>query len=141
VIHDEGGGDRESPMECDRESPQETNSPPLTTHLPDWDRQHLVAVVRRQRGFCSKASVGKTRRHLVNMLRHQYTNYDECQSTERFVAACRAIATAYEWLATECERQIAWRLRRDSIAAQRSSPRLSVEDFHTGISGVGTTLV
>jgi hypothetical protein len=75
------------------------------------------------------------------MLRHQYTNYDDDQSTERFIAACQSIAATYDWLATECARQIAWRLKRDSIAAERSICPEARESFNMGVGGAATTLM
>ncbi|MFD0353002.1 hypothetical protein ACFVHW_04520 [Streptomyces sp. NPDC127110] len=55
-------------------------------------------------------------RLVVNLLRHEYTDYDEEQTPDRHREACEAIAAAYPWVAEECERQIQRRTRAEKDA-------------------------
>jgi hypothetical protein len=52
------------------------------------------------------------------MLRHEFTDYDDDQSMNRFVEACMAIASHYPWLNDECRHQIA---KRRKIESERTA--------------------
>jgi hypothetical protein len=90
----------------------------LSVRLPDWDRRRLedraVARARElaiERGYCDWWTADVDRL-VVNMLRHEFTGYDESRSQRAHAIVCEAIAGKYSWLAAECERQT--RRRRDS---------------------------
>ncbi|MFI0447002.1 hypothetical protein [Actinomadura sp. 6N118] len=69
-----------------------------------------------------------TDRLIVNYLRHECTDYDEDQTSERHRAACEAIAKRYPCLAEECQRQIKRRHDKDEeIAAMVASYEIEKE--------------
>lgn len=86
--------------------------------FPDWDRRRLeraavdhtidLAMARGQ--VTADFPVGQL---VVNMLRHEFTSYDERPTQAAHRAACEAIAGRYPWLAEECHRQVAVRAERE----------------------------
>lgn len=96
----------------------------LTVCFPAWSREVL-----ERRAISHAEDVALERGHLpgdgpvdrlvVNMLRHEFTNYDSAQTVSMHRAACEAIAGRYGWLRPECERQIQARERaeRDELSA------------------------
>jgi hypothetical protein len=97
----------------------------LETFLPDWHRHRLEAVARKHADELSwmRGGTGNDSddvdRLVVNMLRHEFTSYEEEQDLRAYRAACVAIGMRYPWLADECERQIARRLRDDAERKSR----------------------
>ncbi|MFJ4880179.1 hypothetical protein ACIP93_33895 [Streptomyces sp. NPDC088745] len=79
-------------------------------------RQHAQAHVNAGRRYFVDLSDVSAERQCVNYLRHQYTDYDSDQTTERHAEANRLIASAYPWLAEECARQSARRSEKDRLA-------------------------
>lgn len=67
-------------------------------------------------------------RLVVNMLRHEYTDYDADQSAPRHRAACEAIAARYPWLAAECARQIKVRAAAEQVNEQMIQEWLAEEE-------------
>jgi len=90
----------------------------IDTRLPSWSRERLemtaaahASVIVAERGWDGPAPAVETL--TVNMLRHEFTSYDEDQSDRSHAAACRAIAAKYPWLAGECDRQSHRRAARE----------------------------
>jgi hypothetical protein len=91
----------------------------MKTRFPDWPRERLEKTAIRHacdvalhyaRAEVSDAPVDQL---VVNMLRHEFTSYDESQTLESHGLACEAIAARYPWLADECRRQAEARARRE----------------------------
>jgi hypothetical protein len=104
----------------------------LRTYFPNWDRDKLISRawqhvndLAMDRAWEVGASwtptdnASDTEDHdlrvVVNMLRHEHTDYDDDQSNERHAAACRRISEKFPWLAEECERQIRTRKAQDEM--------------------------
>jgi len=86
--------------------------------FPDWDRPKLEKIAVRHAievnsCYDRDPDYSKTERLVVNMLRHEFTDYDNEQSASRFIAACTAIAAHYPWLSDECHHQIAKRRKQN----------------------------
>jgi len=91
----------------------------IKTFFPDWDRPKLEKIAVRHAievnsCYDRDPDYSKTERLVVNMLRHEFTDYDNEQSASRFIAACTAIAAHYPWLSDECHHQIAKRRKTES---------------------------
>jgi hypothetical protein len=91
----------------------------IETFFPNWQGSKLekIAVQRAievNSYYDRDPDCSKTDRLVVNMLRHEFTDYDCDQSTSRFIAACDAISTHYPWLNDECRRQIAKRRKSEA---------------------------
>lgn len=90
---------------------------------PDWDRSRLEdrAIAHAEELSWERGGYGwrggDVDRIVVNMLRHEFTDYDETQSGQTPTAACRAIGARYPWLAGECECQLRRRRAADEDAA------------------------
>ena len=67
--------------------------------------------------FDREPSCAPDSRLVVNMLRHEYIDYDMDQFAERHTEACDAIAAARPWLADECASQKARRMAADAECA------------------------
>lgn len=91
----------------------------LRIDLPDWSKERLVSVMRKRLPNVRSATSCKSRndRHVVNMLRHNFTNYDVRQSADDFILVVSTIAEKYPWLAVECTRQIAYRLKKEAFSS------------------------
>ena len=92
----------------------------METFFPDWHRSRLESVAARhadeisfERGGMG-CECGDIDRLVVNLLRHEFTSYDDDQSAQAHRAACLAIKARFPWLADECERQIARRASDDA---------------------------
>lgn len=90
----------------------------IHTRLPSWSRERLektaaahVSLIAVERGWEGAAAADETL--VVNMLRDEFTSYDEDQSDRSHAAACRAIAAKYSWLAGECYRRSHRRAARE----------------------------
>jgi len=71
----------------------------MKSRFPNWGRERFenVALERTiDESFASGREFDSslTDRLVVNMARHEFTDYDEDQNTERFSEACAAIAGA-----------------------------------------------
>jgi hypothetical protein len=74
-------------------------------------REHATAV---ELAFDRTPSdIDDVDRFVVNMLRHEYTNYDDDQSQEAHRFACEAIKVRCPWLSDECDRQIERRIQAE----------------------------
>jgi hypothetical protein len=83
--------------------------------FPDWSREKLERIAR-QRAIELDLDYGRTvsdhesvDRLLVNMLRHELTNYDDDQNQEVDRLACEVIKARCPWLGHECDRQVGHR--------------------------------
>jgi hypothetical protein len=81
----------------------------IRTELPDLSRPRLIRAARDHPldlaiQYEGEAPCCDDHRLVVNMLRHEYTDYDADQSAPGHRAACEAIAARYPWLADECAR-------------------------------------
>jgi hypothetical protein len=93
------------------------------TQLPEWSRtrlesQALGAVyldLAHERSVRESANVDRL---VVNMLRHEFSDYDADQSQDAHEFVCRTIGTKYVWLSEECERQIESRVRNERVGAE-----------------------
>lgn len=91
----------------------------IATWFPNWTVNKLtktaiahavdLAIERGHDPSCAPDA-----RLVVNMLRHEYTDYDINQSAQRHAEACDAIAGMYPWLADECASQKARRMAEDA---------------------------
>ena len=86
--------------------------------LPGWDRRRLerTAVEHTiELAMARGQGIGDApaEQLVVNMLRHEYTSYDDSPTQAAHRAACEAIAARFGWLAGECQRQIAVRELRE----------------------------
>jgi hypothetical protein len=90
--------------------------------FPDLDRDHLeeLAIEHAVRLGLSREdlrSPNKLNPAVVNMLRHEFTDYDELgQTADAHREACRAIAQRFSWLGAECQWQIAQRKDERELA-------------------------
>ena len=96
----------------------------IQTDFPDLSRKRLVRLARDHalslavdRGHDDIGNDSDDRL-VVNMLRHEFTDYDTDQSAGRHRDACDAIAARYPYLAAECARQVAAREADERDAAQ-----------------------
>ena len=93
----------------------------MKTRFPSWSRSHLEKVALKH-AFDVSFDTGRdfdptlSDRLVVNMLRHEFSDYDDNQSATNFSAACAEIAIRFLWLAPECERQMARRRENDAAA-------------------------
>jgi hypothetical protein len=84
----------------------------LETYFPDWQRSEIEkAAVKRSMEINAGHTYepdynSNTDRLAVNWLRHEFTDYNDNQSVDRFIEACTAIASRYPWLKSECDFQI-----------------------------------
>jgi hypothetical protein len=62
-------------------------------------------------------------RLVVNMLRHEYSNYDNDQSQNAHRVVCEAIGNQFAWLYQECRRQIERRADNENIEAEFRTAR------------------
>jgi hypothetical protein len=97
--------------------------------FPNWSRSRLECVAREHaldRAIERDDDLGDppVDRLVVNMLRHEFSDYDEVATAERHAAICRAIATSFPWLATESERQI----ERRALAEQEAADMLGMAE-------------
>jgi len=91
--------------------------------LPDWSRQkvekrafaHAWELALEYGHDPSEACI---ERLVVNMLRHEFTDYDADQGQEAKRRSCVAIAERFPWLAAECGRQIDQRRCEEAEAAR-----------------------
>lgn len=89
----------------------------LQTRFPEnWSRSRLKReAVDHTASLSDDGYVpADTDRLVVNMLRHEYTNYDDHQTAARHREARQVIAVRFPWLADECDRQIRRRVAEDS---------------------------
>jgi hypothetical protein len=89
--------------------------------FPDWSRVQLERTALKHASAISLAydrdfDPSQTDRLVVNMLRHEFTDYDDNQSVGRFMKACSEMAVRYPWLSEECERQMLRRRQIDETA-------------------------
>ena len=98
----------------------------IRVDFPDSSRKQLIRLAHAHafdlavdRGYDDIGNATDDRL-TVNMLRHEFTDYDLDQSAGRYREACRAIADRYPHLAAECARQIAAR-EADEHAARRDA--------------------
>jgi hypothetical protein len=94
---------------------------PLKTNFPNWYREKLERVAidhDLERSLWTGFVPGDSPmdRLVVNMLRHEFTNYDENQTQEMHREACEAIAARFGWLGYECAKQIARRAEEEELA-------------------------
>lgn len=90
----------------------------LEIDFPGWTRaklervaaEHAIEVALSRDGMPSQA---QDDRLVVNMLRHEFTNYDNDPNQEAHRRVCAAIAEQYGWLHAECQRQIHARARQE----------------------------
>lgn len=80
----------------------------ISTFFPQASREELVRLADPLGAWRPDQD-----RAIVNLLRHQYTDYEAEPTRERHKEACRAIAAQYPWLAAECERQISRRAQNE----------------------------
>lgn len=97
----------------------------IRAELPNLSRRRLIRAARDHAldlavQYERDTPSGDDHRLVVNMLRHEYTDYDADQCASRHRGACEAIAARYPWLAAECARQIA-----DRDAAERESEEMA----------------
>ncbi|ORA75249.1 hypothetical protein BST28_22135 [Mycolicibacter kumamotonensis] len=83
----------------------------LRVSFPSWSRETLErhAISHAEDVAIERGHIpgdGPVDRLVVNMLRHEFTTYDETQTVAVHKAACEAIAARYGWLGPECERQV-----------------------------------
>jgi hypothetical protein len=90
--------------------------------FPGWPREKLERVVESHavdvallRG-CVPGDA-PMERLVVNMLRHEFTSYDDGPTQEAHRVVCEAIAARFGWLREECERQIQARARQEAEEA------------------------
>lgn len=95
----------------------------IRAEFPALSRRQLVRAARDHAldlavQYEREAPSCDDHRLVVNLLRHEYTDYDADQSAPRHRAACQAIAARYPWLAAECARQITARETAEQEAAR-----------------------
>ncbi|MDH2904575.1 MAG: hypothetical protein PXZ08_11605 [Actinomycetota bacterium] len=88
--------------------------------FPEWTRERLEQVATNhaikiaiERGY--EIGDAPVDRLVVNMLRHEFSDYDADPTAPRHAMACRSIAAQFPWLSEECERQVARRTRDEKI--------------------------
>lgn len=78
--------------------------------FPDWPQQRLERVAEQHASEIAAAygrdSEAPVDRLVVNLLRHEFTAYDQAPTQEAHRIACDAIAARFPWLAEECRRQV-----------------------------------
>jgi hypothetical protein len=91
------------------------------TRFPNWSRETLEQAAFDQamamdifsgRDFRTSDSVDRL---VVNMLRHEFTDYDNDQRQEHHRLVCLSIKSRYVWLSEECDRQIERRARAERM--------------------------
>lgn len=92
----------------------------IATWFPDWTVNKLTKTAIAHAAdlslaFDHEVSCTPDARLVVNMLRHEYTDYDDDQCAARHSEACDAIAATYPWLADECASQNARRMAEDAM--------------------------
>jgi len=106
----------------------------LETDFPDCSRSQMLKLVERhlfdlelfEYDLTLPANVDRA---IVNMLRHEYTNYDYIgQTQEAHREACDLIGDRYPWLRGECRRQVAQRAGNESIEAGMLAAYLAEEE-------------
>jgi hypothetical protein len=90
----------------------------MKTWFPNCSRPHLERTALDHAIELAVASgrgveTSATDRLVVNMLRHEFTDYDDDPSVANFSSACRAIARRFSWLGQQCTRQVAQRRRAE----------------------------
>ena len=103
----------------------------IATWFPDWTVNKLTKTAI---GHASDPAIDRDHepscapdvRLVVNMLRHEYTDYDMDQSAERHAEACAAIAATYPWLADECVGQKARRMAEEAESALHVAEQVAV---------------
>jgi hypothetical protein len=93
--------------------------------LPDWSRKQLEDTALAHGGelallYGREPGEASIERLVVNMLRHEFTDYDVDPSLEAKRRSCVAIAERFPWLAEEGCRQIDQRKRQEAEAAMWS---------------------
>ena len=84
----------------------------IQTRFPDWSRVKLETIARQHADEVALAygrvgaETDDVDRLVVNMLRHEFTNYDDDQIEHAHRLACEAIKARCPWLGDECHRQI-----------------------------------
>jgi hypothetical protein len=108
----------------------------IRTDFPDLSRKRLVRLARDHaldlaldRGYDDPENAGDDRL-VVNLLRHEFTDYDIDQSADRHREACEAIAARYPYLAAECARQVAARETAEQDAQQFAEMYLMQQREH-----------
>jgi hypothetical protein len=91
----------------------------IEAFFPNWQRSKLekIAIQRAievNSRYNRDPDCSKTDRLVVNMLRHEFTDYDKDRNLRRFIEACTAISANYPWLNDECRRQIAKRRKSEA---------------------------
>lgn len=94
----------------------------MKTRFPDWSHRRLERTALAYAIDVSLAcdrdfDPSLTDRLVVNMLRHEFTDYGNHQPFENFDSACSAIAERFPWLRGECARPI---LHRGAMEAQEA---------------------
>jgi len=105
----------------------------VRTELPNLNRERLENRAQRhaddiamERGWGdTNCSIDQL---VVNMLRHEYTDYDNDQTAARHTAANRAIAARYPWLAAECDRQTERRTAEERDSAALWADHLAMQE-------------
>ena len=95
----------------------------LKTRFPDWplgtlERTACEHAAQFYLAYGCDPDFANVDRLVVNMLRHEFTDYDDDQTRTSHAAACRAIAARYPWLGVECERQVKRRAEAQRIEAE-----------------------
>ncbi|HUZ42331.1 MAG TPA: hypothetical protein VMU68_13190 [Acidimicrobiales bacterium] len=89
------------------------------TWFPRWSQTRLEIVARKR---AQAIYLARDRfpsdshdidRLVVNMLRHEFSNYDDDQGEEAHRLICRAVTAQYKWLSDECDKQIERRARSE----------------------------
>lgn len=94
------------------------STPDLVVSLPDLERDALESFVRGKILSFNPAadvSASKIDNLVLNTLRHDHSNYDQAQTTERLLEIHTVIVEAYPHLSEVAARQNADRLRRDAV--------------------------
>ena len=78
----------------------------------------IQSAIEVNSSYRHKPDCSKIDRLIVNMLRHEFTDYDQDRSLSRFIEACNAISANYPWLNDECLRQIAKRRKHNAKRAE-----------------------
>lgn len=91
--------------------------------FPHWPRRKLERVAQGHAVdvALSRAAVAgdaPVERLVVNMLRHEFTSYDDGPTQEAHRVVGEAIAARFGWLRAECERQIRARAQLEAEQAR-----------------------
>ena len=97
--------------------------------------EHRAMLLDESRGY-GYGWTTDTDQLVVNMLRHEYSDYDRDQSQEAHREVCLAIARRFPWLAVECDRQIAKRVAQAPIPIMPLRPGCRFTRLPDGTWGI-----